>query len=135
MPRSLFVNLCVSDLAKSMQFFKALGFKFNEQFTNDTAACLVLSETNYAMLITIPRFKEFTPKAIADAKTTTEVLVAFDCDSRQEVDRITETALAAGGTACRETQDHGFMYGRSFQDLDGHIWEPFWMDQSAIGAE
>ncbi|WP_029246836.1 VOC family protein [Schlesneria paludicola] len=135
MPRSLFINLCVSDLTKSMNFFKSLGFKFNEQFTNDTAACLVLSETNYAMLITPARFKEFTPKAIADTSKTTEVLVAFDCSSRQEVDQITEAAFAAGGTACRDAQDHGFMYGRSFQDLDGHIWEPFWMDPTAIKSE
>ena len=132
MSRKIFVNLPVSDLVKSMEFFGALGFQFNPQFTDDTAACMVISEENYAMLLTREKFQEFAPHKIADAKQVTEVLVCLSCDSRNEVDDLVQKAVAAGGNTFQDPQDHGFMYGRSFQDLDGHVWELVWMDPSAI---
>lgn len=131
MSRKLFVNLPVEDLARSMKFYKTLGFSFNPQFTDETAACMVISEENYAMLLTRQRFQDFTPHEICDADHT-EVLVAISCDSREEVDRITDQALAAGGSYVRDPDDHGFMYARSFHDPDGHIWEPVWMDPAAV---
>jgi uncharacterized protein len=132
MATKIFVNLPVKDLPKSMSFFKALGFSFNPQFTDDTAACMVISEGIYAMLLTHKKFAEFTNKEIADATKTTEVLTCLSRDSRAEVDTLVGAALAAGGTEPREPTDHGFMYGRSFEDPDGHIWEIVWMDPSAI---
>jgi uncharacterized protein len=132
MPKKIFVNLPVSDLDKSMEFFKTLGFTFNQQFTDETAACMVISDDIYAMLLTRKRFKDFTPKDIADATKTTEVLNALSMDSREEVDTFVDKALKAGATKTREPMDHGFMYERSFNDLDGHIWEIFYMDMSAV---
>lgn len=132
MSRQLFVNLPVRDLAKSTAFFKKLGFTFNEQFTDATAACLVISEHNFAMLLTHEKFKQFIVNGIADAITTTEVLVAISCVSREEVDKLTTTALSAGGSPHMPAQDHGFMYGTSFRDPDGHVWELFWMDPKAV---
>lgn len=132
MPRKIFVNLPVKDLDKSTDFFKKLGFTFNAQFTDETAACMVISEDIYAMLLTEPKFKIFTPKEIADTSKTTEVLTCLTADSREEVDRLAEAALAAGGREPRPAQDYGFMYGRSFEDLDGHIWELAWMDPAQI---
>jgi len=132
MSRLIFVNLPVRDLAKSMTFFKKLGFTFNEQFTDDTAACLVISEHNFAMLLTHDKFKQFIVNDVADAMKTTEVLLAISCVSREEVDKLTTTALAEGGSPHMPTQDHGFMYGTSFRDPDGHVWEPFWMDPAAV---
>jgi uncharacterized protein len=128
MARKIFVNLAVMHLDKSIAFFKELGFTFNPQFTDDTAACMVISDDAYAMLLTRPKFKEFTPKVIADANRTTEVLTGLSADSKVEVDRIVDTALAAGATEARAPMDYGFMFGRSFNDLDGHIWEIIWMD-------
>lgn len=130
MPRQIFVNLPVADLKRSMDFFTSLGFTFNKQFTDETAACLVISDTIYAMLLTRQKFMEFTPKAITDAHRTTEVLTALSVDSKAEVHRIVDAALKAGATETRPPEDHGFMYGRSFNDPDGHIWEFFWMDPS-----
>lgn len=128
MPTKLFVNLPVQDLKKSMDFYKKLGFTFNPQFTDKTAACMVISEENYAMLVTHNKFRDFTPKAIADSHKTAEVLVAISRESRKDVDAMCNTAFKNGGRKYREPQDHGFMYGWGFEDPDGHVWEPFWMD-------
>ena len=132
MPTKMFVNFPVHDLKQSMEFFAKLGFTFNPQFTDDTAACMVVGEDSYVMLLTHDKFKIFTPKALCDAATSTEVLVALSAESRANVDDMVRKAVAAGGTTYSEPQDHGFMYGHSFQDLDGHIWEVFYMDPSAI---
>jgi predicted lactoylglutathione lyase len=132
MPTKIFVNLPVKDLDRSMEFFKKLGFSFNPQFTDETAACMVISDDIYAMLLTHKKFGEFTKKTIADATKTTEVLIALSRESRAEVDSLADAALAAGGKAAREPKDHGFMYERAVEDPDGHIWEIFWMDPSAI---
>lgn len=132
MDTKIFVNLAVKDLKRSMDFFLKLGFSFNAQFTNDEAACMVISDDIYAMLLTRERFKDFTKKEVADATRTTEVLTALSAESRARVDELTEKALAAGATEARAPEDHGFMYGRSVNDLDGHIWEFFYMDPSAV---
>ena len=132
MPRKLFVNLPVRDLKKSMHFFRDLGFAFNAQFTDETAACMVISEDIYVMLLTENKFKTFTPKPIADATRNTEVLVCLSATSRDEVNHLVRKAVAAGGSTYKEPQDHGFMYGHGFQDLDGHIWELAFMEPSAI---
>lgn len=132
MGRKIFVNLPIKDMERSQAFFRALGFEFNPQFTNAQGACMVISEDNFAMLLVEPFFQSFLRnKRIADARETTEVLVALSCDSRAEVDALVRKALAAGGRSAREPEDHGFMYTHAFEDLDGHIWEPFWMDPSA----
>lgn len=131
MSRLIFVNLPVANLAAARAFYEAIGFTNNPQFTDETAACMVLTETIHVMLLTHEKFAQFTPKAIADAKTVSEVLICVSEQSREAVDAITEKALAAGGKEPREPQDYGFMYGRSFEDLDGHIWEPMWMDMAA----
>ena len=128
----IFVNLPVKDLKRTVEFFGKLGYKFNAQFTDDNAASMIISDDIFAMLIVEPYFKTFTPKPIADAKQSTEVLVALSCDSRQDVDRIVETALAAGARRYAEPKDHGFMYQWGFEDLDGHIWEYAWMDPSHV---
>jgi len=129
-----FVNLPVRDLQKSIAFFEALGFAFDPQFTDPHAGCLVLGPGHHAMLISQERFRDFTPCEIVDAHRGTEVLVALQLDSRARVDEITERAFAAGGRDFRPVEDHGWMYGRAFQDLDGHIWEPFFMDLAAMRA-
>ena len=133
--RKIFVNLPVKDLKKSMAFFGKLGFTFNPQFTDETAACMVVSEDIYAMLLTYHKFKAFTPKQICDATRSTEVLVCLSGGSRDEVNELVRKAVAAGGTTYNEPQDHGFMYGHGFQDLDGHIWELAFMEPSAINAQ
>ncbi len=132
MSRMIFVNLPVADLDAAKAFYEAIGAANNPQFTDETAACMVLSDTIHVMLLTHDKFAQFTKKAIADAHATSEVLICVSEDSREGVDEITEKALAAGGRETREKQDHGFMYGRSFEDLDGHIWEPMWMDLRAF---
>jgi len=129
MSRMIFVNLPVDDLAASIRFYEAIGCEKNEQFSNDQAGMMVWSDTISFMLLTREYFRTFTPKSIADARETSEVLIALSLDSREDVDAITEAAAAAGGEAdIREPQDTGYMYGRSFQDLDGHVFEPVWMD-------
>lgn len=128
----IFVNLPVKDLKRSMDFFAALGFTFNLQFTDQNAACMIIGENIFAMLIVESFFKTFTKKAISDASRTTEVLTALSLPSRQKVDEIVGRALASGGSANTATQDHGWMYGRSFQDLDGHIWELLYMDATQL---
>ncbi|HEX8642015.1 MAG TPA: VOC family protein [Allosphingosinicella sp.] len=134
MPKLIFVNLPVADLAASRRFYEAIGATNDARFTDETAACMVLSETIHVMLLTHDKFSQFTPKRIADAHRTSEVLICISADSREAVDEITARALAAGGREPREPQDHGFMYGRSFEDPDGHIWEPMWMDMEAAMA-
>jgi uncharacterized protein len=122
--RQIFVNLPVKDLERSKKFFSSLGFGFDAKFTDDKAACLVIEKDSiYAMLITAPFFKTFTPRAVADAKSASEVLLALSCSSDDEVDDLVAKATAAGGSSIKEPQDHGFMYYRSFEDPDGHIWE------------
>src|SRR5262245_42885990 len=128
----IFVNLPVKNLPKSKDFFEKLGFKFNAQFSDDTGACMIISEHAYAMLLTHPKFKTFAPKAIADATKTTEVLVALSCENRAKVDERVAKAVAAGGKTYNKAKDYGFMYGHGFQDLDGHVWEVFYMDASAV---
>jgi hypothetical protein len=132
MPSKIFVNLPVRSLDKSMAFFKALGFKFNKQFTDETAACMVISADIYAMLLTHAKFKQFTRKDIADTRKSIEVMNALSADSKAKVDRLVDKAVAAGGREPRKPQDMGFMYLRAFEDLDGHTWEVFWMDPKAV---
>ena len=134
MSKLIFVNLPVADLPAAKSFYEAIGAVNNPMFTDDTAACMVFSDVIHVMLLTHDKFAQFTPKRIADAKATSEVLICISADSREAVDEITEKALAAGGREPREKQDYGFMYGRSFEDLDGHIWEPMWMDMEAATA-
>ena len=133
MTQMIFVNLPVTDLAKSMAFYEAIGFANNPAFTDDTAACMVLSDAVYVMLLTHPKWKSFTDKAIPNAKESAQVMLCISRDDRGAVDQITQAAAGAGGKAdCNPKQDYGFMYGRSFEDPDGHIWEPMWMDMSAM---
>ena len=135
MSKQVFINLPVKDLNKSKAFFGALGYGFNPQFTNELGACMVVSDTIYAMLLTEPFFQTFTRKPVADARKGTEVLVCLSCDSREEVDALEAKAIAAGGSAPNAKQDHGFMYGHGFEDLDGHLWELVYMDMSAAPAQ
>ena len=129
MHKQIFINLSVKDLKRSMEFFTKLGYTFNPQFTDDKAAALVLGENLFAMLITEPFFATFIPGlAIADTKSQVETLTALSVQSREEVDGIVTKAVAAGGTAFRESEDHGWMYSRAYRDLDGHIWEVVWID-------
>lgn len=127
MARKIFVNLPVKDLDKSVEFFTSLGFKFNPQFTDETATCMIISDDIFAMLLIHEKFRSFSPNPISDATQQTEVLVALSCDSRDEVDDLVRKAVAAGGNTYSDPQDHGFMYAHGFQDLDGHIWELLYM--------
>lgn len=134
MDTRIFINLPVRDLDRSMKFFKEMGYGFNQQFSDSTAACLVISDTIYAMLLTEEKFRGFTPpgKQLADASKTTEVIVALSCESKEKVHQLADAALKAGGSEARPPEDHGFMFLRSVNDPDGHIWEVFWMDPAAI---
>ncbi|MBE7170295.1 MAG: VOC family protein [Williamsia sp.] len=132
MATKIFVNLPVKDLQRSIKFFEGLGYHFNRQFTDATAACMVISDDIYAMLLTHDKFKQFTTKQITDAKNDIEVMVCLSADNRAGVDELVGKALACGAAEARDPQDYGFMYGRSFEDLDGHIWEIIWMDPSAV---
>lgn len=132
MPTKIFVNLPVKDLEKSKAFFTKIGFTINPQFTDETAACIVISEDIYAMILTHTKFKEFTKKEIADATKTTEVLTCLSLDSKEKVNELADTALQAGATETREPMDYGFMFVRSFNDLDAHIWEVIWMDPASV---
>jgi predicted lactoylglutathione lyase len=131
--RLLFVNLPVEDVAATKAFHEALGFTFDPKFTDESCACLVVSDKAYVMLIDRTRFADFTAKPIADG-TATESILCVSADSRDGVDALADAALAAGATPAREPMDHGFMYGRSFHDLDGHLWEVMWMSQEAVEA-
>ncbi len=135
MDTKIFVNLPVSDLDRSMKFFKNLGYTFNPQFTDETAACLVISDDIYAMLLTHEKAREFTKKDIADATRSTEVFIALTAESREKVNELADKALRSGGSKVREPEDYGFMYGRSFNDPDGHIWEVIWMDPAHIESD
>ena len=130
--RLMFVNIPVRDLAASMAFFRALGFDFDEKFTDETAACMVVSEQAYVMLLVESRFADFTPKPVADARAGTEAILAVSAESREAVDAFADAALEAGGSRANDPTDHGFMYARSFHDLDGHLWEVVWMSPEAV---
>ncbi len=132
MDTKIFVNLPVKDLSRSMNFFKSLGFSFNQQFTDETAACMVISDDIYAMLLTHEKTKEFTRKEIADATKTTEVLVALSVENKDKVNELADSAIRSGGSKAREPEDYGFMFSRSFNDPDGHIWEVLWMDPGYV---
>ena len=132
MPMKTFINLPVEDLNKSMGFFTRLGFTFNAQFTNTKAACMVISEDAYVMLLSEPFFQEFTTKEIANAKKTAEVIIAISTDSREKADGMVKAAYAAGGKKYREADDKGFMYSCGFQDIDGHVWEIIYMDPEYV---
>ena len=134
MPRMIFVNLPVSDLPRSMAFYEALGFTNNPQFTDETAACMVLSDTIFVMLLTHDKWKSFTTRPIPSTDSS-EVMLCISCESRDEINRLTDTAGKNGGIAdVNPVQDHGFMFSRSFADPDGHVWEPLWMDPAFAEA-
>ncbi|MEU3215907.1 VOC family protein [Streptomyces sp. NPDC006971] len=135
MSQMIFVNLPVKNLEAAKAFFGELGYSCNPQFSDENAACLVISDTIFAMLLTESRFKDFTRKEIADTSRTTEVILALSAESREKVDEMADTALASGGSPAGETMDFGHMYGRSFQDPDGHIWEVIWMDPAAVAEQ
>lgn len=132
--KRIFVNLPVADLEASKAFFAALGFGFDLRFTDETAACMAVSEEIFIMLLTHGKFTQFTPLPVADARKASEVMVALTFDSREEVDALMDKALAAGAREVRPAEDYGFMYGRSFTDLDGHIWEPVWLSVNQMMA-
>ena len=128
----IFVNLPVKDLTRSVEFFTKLGFGFDEQFTDETATCMIVSDDIYVMLLTEEKFQTFTPKKICDAGKFTEVLVCLSLESRANVEEMVAKAVAGGASTYNEPQDHGFMYAHGFQDLDGHIWELIYMESSAV---
>jgi predicted lactoylglutathione lyase len=130
--RQLFVNLAVGDLDRSVAFFTALGFSFDPRFTDETATSMIVGDNAYVMLLTKPKFAEFAKKPIVDASSQTEVLLAVSAASREGVDELAEAALASGGADANDPIDYGFMYSRSFEDPDGHVWEVVWMDESAV---
>lgn len=132
MASKIFLNLAVKDLKKSIDFFTTLGFSFNPQFTDEHATCMIIGENIFVMLVTEQRFKDFTKKEICNAHKNTEVLIAIDIDSREKVDEMVKTAVDAGGSIYMEPQDHGWMYGHGFADLDGHQWEIFYTDENTI---
>ena len=132
MGRQIYVNIPIADLERSKAFFASLGFSFNPQFTNESGACMVVADDIYVMLLTESFFQGFTKKPVADARKGTEVLLCLSCGSRAEVDELVRKALAAGGKAPMPPQDHGFMYGHGFEDLDGHQWELVYMDPNAV---
>jgi predicted lactoylglutathione lyase len=128
----IFVNLPVNDLNKTIEFFTKLGFKFNPQFTDENATCMIVGEDIFVMLLVEKFFKTFTKKEICDTSKNTEVIVALSVEGREKVDQMINKAIEAGGRESREPQDHGWMYGRSFEDINGHIWEIIYMDESAL---
>lgn len=132
--RKLFVNLPVSDLPRAKAFFSALGFDYNPKFTDDNAACMVISDEAAVMLLAQPFFKTFTKQEVCDTSRCTETLLALSCESRSEVDELAGKAIAAGGREAMPSQDYGFMYTRTFYDPDGHHWELIWMDPKAVEA-
>ena len=128
----IFVNLPVNDVDTSKKFFTELGYTINPQFSTDDCACVVISDTIIAMMLSKQRYSDFTKKEIADATRTSEVLLCLSAESREKVDELVDAAIAAGGSGTGEAQDQGFMYGRAFDDLDGHTWEVMWMDPAAV---
>ena len=135
MATKIFVNLPVKDLNRSIEFFTKLGYTFNKQFTDEKATCMIIGEDIFVMLLVEEFFKTFIKTEIADATKTTEALICLSADSRSAVDDMIKKAVDAGATTYKEPQDHGFMYGHGYQDLDGHIWEIMWMDPAAIKPE
>lgn len=129
-PSMTFINLAVKDLGKSMDFFKKIGFSFNPQFTDENAACMIINDYTFSMLLTKAHFKNFTDKEIVDSTRQSEVLVSFAADNREQVDDILKKAIEAGGSLSSDPKDYGSMYQVGFHDLDGHVWEVFYMDQS-----
>lgn len=132
-PRKIFVNLPVKDLSRSVVFFTQLGFEFEPRFTDEKATCMIISDEAFVMLLVEDFFKTFTKKEVADATTHTEAILALSAESREQVDEVVNKALAAGAQVPNDPLDQGFMYGSSFQDLDGHLWEVIYMDPSAVG--
>lgn len=132
MATQIFVNLPVKDLNKSVEFFTRLGYKFNPQFTDQNATCMIISEDIYVMLLVEKFFKTFTKKEICDTKRSAEAILALSVDSKENVDEMVNKAVAAGGTTPNPKQEQGFMYSWGYQDLDGHLWEVLYMDQSQI---
>lgn len=135
MATQIFVNLPVKNLDRSIDFFTQLGFSFNAQFTDDSGTCMIIGENIFAMLLVEERFKDFTKKEICNAKKSTEVLIAIDAESREQVDDLVQKAVKAGGALYSEPQDHGWMYQHAFEDPDGHQWEICYMDASALPSE
>ena len=134
MHKQIYVNLAVDDLERSKAFFNTIGFSFEPQFTNEQAACLILGDNLYAMLLVKDLFRSFTRKSLCNPRESTEALVGLSCESRDEVMMLVARALAAGGAVPRAPQDYGFLYGHGFEDLDGHIWELIYMDPTAQAA-
>ena len=132
MKTKIFVNIPVKELSKSVDFFTKLGFNFNPQFTDDNATCMIVGEDIFVMLLVEKFFKSFIRKEICDTSKSTEAILALSVESREKVDKMIDKAVGAGGIEPREKQDHGWMYGRSFEDIDGHLWEIFFMEESAI---
>lgn len=134
MSKKIFVNISVKDLDASKEFFGKLGYNFNPLFTNDKAASMIISDDIYVMLLTEDFFKTFVPGEISDASKSTESIICLSADNKQEVDDMVKKAVDAGGSIYKEPQDHGFMYGHSFRDLDGHLWEIMWMDPAGMSV-
>ena len=132
MKTKIFVNIPVKELNKSVDFFTKLGFNFTPQFTDENATCMIVGEDIFVMLLVEKFFKSFTKKEICDTSKSTEVILALSVESREKVDQMIDKAVGAGGSEPREKQDHGWMYGRSFEDIDGHLWEVFFMEESTI---
>ena len=132
MTTKIFVNLPVKNLNKTIEFFTKLGFKFNPQFTDENATCMIVGEDIFVMLLVEKFFKTFTKKEICDTSKNTEVIVALSVEGREKVDQMINKAIEAGGRESREPQDHGWMYGRSFEDINGHLWEIIYMDENAL---
>jgi predicted lactoylglutathione lyase len=130
--RQIFLNLPVRNLDRSMEFFRKLGFEFNPQFTDERAACMIVNSDAYVMLLQDEFFRTFTMRQIVDTTKYSEAMTAFSCPNREAVDELADAAIAAGGTSAMPPVDMGFMYSRSFYDLDGHHWEPMWMDPNAV---
>jgi uncharacterized protein len=131
-PKMTFINLPVSDLPKTIAFYTALGFSFNPQFTDETGTCMIINDNTFAMLLTEARFKSFSDAPLADAKTSTNLMLALQLDNRADVDAFANAALANGGGEPRPATDMGFMYNRTISDPDGHRWEPFVMDMTQM---
>jgi predicted lactoylglutathione lyase len=132
---NIFVNLPVKDLNKTVEFFTKLGFTFSPQFTDENITCMIVGKDIFVMLLVEKFFKTFTKKEISDTTKNTEAIVALSAQSREEVDQMMEKVVNAGGKEARDPQDHGWMYGRSFEDINGHLWEIFYMDESAMKKE
>ncbi|ASZ11907.1 VOC family protein [Chitinophaga pendula] len=132
MAKMIFVNLPVKDLQQSKDFFTQLGYSFNPQFTDDKAACLVISDTIFAMLLTEEYFKSFSNQEVADTSKVNEVILALSADSKEQLIELVDKAVAAGATEPKPATDYGFMYSRTFNDLDGHRWEIVYMDPNAV---